>query len=99
MIIVYKTDNRSTMIKPEPGRHEGEPSRANNMYTDIYIKTEIDNLIANLYLSDYCNKTEIDDVASRSRGATKARLGNMYIYIYIHAYMYKCMYIYIYICT
>ena len=31
------------------------------MYTDIYIKTKINNLIADINLSDYYNKTEIYD--------------------------------------
>ena len=32
------------------------------MYTDVYIKTDIDNLIANINLSDYYNETETGDI-------------------------------------
>ena len=34
------------------------------MFTDVYIKTEIDSLIANISISDYYNKTEIDDIGN-----------------------------------
>ena len=32
-----------------------------HMYTDVYIGTEIDNLIANILLSMYHTKAEVDD--------------------------------------
>ena len=33
-----------------------------NIHTDVYIRTEIDSLIATISISNYYNKTEIDDI-------------------------------------
>ena len=57
-----------------------------HMYTDVYIGTEIDNLIANILLSMYHTKAEVDDTHNELPTlirffCTKAETDNNYAFI------------------
>ena len=56
------------------------------MYNDIYIKTEIDCLIANTNQSDYYNETEIDDIDNELSPLFLNTYNNNEIYIFLTDY-------------